>query len=87
MYTYAQRILSESHVRSIETEESGGRERGNDLVNRAEECRGGITRFESVASPREKEKKETYAPPFLLSPHAWNAIDRTKPLKRALCEP
>lgn len=54
-HTYAQRILSASHVRSIETEESGGRERGNDLVNRGEECRGGITRFESVAS-RKKEK-------------------------------
>lgn len=44
-----------SHVRSIETEESSGRERGNDLVNRAEECALLDSR---VSLLREKKKKE-----------------------------
>lgn len=47
-----------SHVRSIETEESSGRERGNDLVNRAEECALLVTRECRFFARKKKKKKE-----------------------------
>lgn len=78
-----------SHVRSIETEESSGRERGNDLVNRVEECALLDSRVSLLREKKKKEQEEKKNYYSLFSSRfftrATRSIERTE-LKRVLCE-